>query len=395
MLMPAVLYLALRKAVLDAQSHQEVYAIADTVYAATSDRIEQLATAFMLCSRYLKTLVWPDPLVSDLGFPEVRPIGFNDWRAMAGALVMIALLAWSLIGSHQRSLRSYGLLFFLITFSLFSNLFLIIGTSYGERLLYAPTLGFTLLLAWAIGRAVRVDDLRSILRPNGRGAAFWGLVAVFLLPYTYLTIDRNTAWHDSGTLFARDLPNAPNSAKLTYHHGCTVLQDAVDQRTFSVKDTALVRKAIATQTRAIELHPSYGDAYLARGMAHMRLNEMAASEQDFIEALKRNPNLVLAWSNLGVVQFRADRKEDAERSFLEAVRLDPRYTDARHNLATVLANQSRLEEAVAQWKEGLRYAPDNGTMMFSLGQAYLYLGNDRLSQQWLERARARGVTDWQ
>ncbi|CAL8469470.1 g9011 [Coccomyxa elongata] len=120
-----------------------------------------------------------------------------------------------------------------------SNVFFWVGTYIGERLLYAPSIGYCILLAdmvaWLAG-----DALPSILqlwrespghlkdeRLNERrrmGLREWGaalLVALLLLWYSWRTIDRNWDWEDEERLFRSALKVCPNSAKVQLNMGIT------------------------------------------------------------------------------------------------------------------------------------------------------------------------------
>ncbi|MDO8971947.1 MAG: glycosyltransferase family 39 protein, partial [Saprospiraceae bacterium] len=72
LLVPAVIFLLIRKKILDAQPYQESYSILDNFMSETKNQGERLASAFMMCGRYLWTLIFPHPLVSDMGYPQMK-----------------------------------------------------------------------------------------------------------------------------------------------------------------------------------------------------------------------------------------------------------------------------------------------------------------------------------
>ncbi|HND88681.1 MAG TPA: glycosyltransferase family 39 protein, partial [Saprospiraceae bacterium] len=266
MLVPAVIFLLIRKQILDAQPYQETYSALDTFYVATKDRGMQLASAFMMCARYLQTLVFPHPLISDMGYPQVKPVPFGDFRAIGGFLLYAALGVLGLTLTLRRNFLGYAILFYLITFSLFSNVFMIIGTSYGERLLYLPSLGFAFALAWLLTKAFKINDMDSVWKPGG-SPAIWVAAGLILALYSFKTIARNPAWYVSGDLYSADLPYAPDCAKLNYHNGIEVIKKGINEKTSTVTDTFWVKEAIKSHSRAIELYPDYHDAYGSRGLA--------------------------------------------------------------------------------------------------------------------------------
>ena len=386
MLIPAVIFLLIRKAVLDAQPYPETYSALDTIYVATKDKGQQLATACMMCGRYLQTLLFPHPLISDMGFPQVKPIGFGDARALLGLAVYAGLTALALFLTIRRNFLGFALLFYLITFSLFSNVFMIIGTSYGERLLYLPSLGFAFAVSYLLCKIFRANDSTQIWAPK----TLWIAGGILIAAYSIKTVVRNPAWYVSGDLYAADLPYAPNCAKLNYHNGIEVIKKGLNEKTSVVNDTFWVKEAIKSYTRAIELYPEYHDAYGSRGLAYFRLGQYDKAYEDYIVSLKHRPNNAQVLSNLGFIHFLRNNLDEAERVYRESIKYDPRFLDARRNLGAVLAMKKRFPEAIEQWQEGLKFEPNNGTLLFYIGSAYKDMGQMDKAQPWLDRAKAAG-----
>ncbi|MBL7774796.1 MAG: hypothetical protein JNK89_02270, partial [Saprospiraceae bacterium] len=271
-LIPAVFFLFVRHQVLSAQPYQEVYSALDNFIIAAKDSTTRLASAFMMCAYYLKALVFPHPLISDLGFPQMKPVGFGDWRALFGFFLYGGMFVWALFQLKKKHVLAYGILFYLIGFSLFSNVLMLIGTSYGERVLYLPSLGFTLALAWLFSKIFKLENDETVSaadqvrNPGGKGALVWGLAGAILFAYSVKTWLRNPAWYTSYTLYKADIPNSPNCAKLNYHLGIETIKEGMVEETGQVTDTAWVKKAIDYHSRAIELFPEYHDAYGSRGV---------------------------------------------------------------------------------------------------------------------------------
>lgn len=401
LLVPAVIFLLIRKKILDAQPFQETYSILDNFMVETKSQAERLASAFMMCGRYLWSLIFPHPLVSDMGYPQMKVVNFSDWRALAGFFSYVGMGIWALVNLPRKHFLSYAILFYFATFSVFSNVLMMIGTSYGERLLYIPSLGFALALAWVFVKAFKINDLGEIWNPNGKGTALWMAVGILLGAYSLKTIFRNAAWYDSASLYAADLPNSPNCAKLNYHNALEQVRIGMDEKESIVKDVEQVRKGIACYDKCVELYPQYHDAYGSRGLAYFRLGEVLKNPQeqqeawdkalaDYQESLKYRYNNSEVWSNMGKIYFTRGQPDKAEEVYRKAVEYDPRFVDGRRNLGAVLAMQKKFPEAIEQWKEALKYA-DNAkspTLYFYIGSAYKDMGQPEKSGEWFEKAYA-------
>lgn len=393
-LIPAALFLFIRHRVLSAQPYPEVFSILDNFIVGAKDTPTRLASAFMMCGIYLKTLLWPHPLISDRGYPQLTLVTFADWRALAGFFVYASLFVGAVLYLKRKHILSYAILFYLIAFSLFSNLFILIGTSYGERLLYAPSWGFVLAVAAVLVLLFRIRPIsdasptQQILNPFGRGALVWGVAGALLAVYSYLTVQRNPVWYTSYTLYKADIPHSPNCAKLNFHMGIETIKEGLIEETGQVTDSAWVRKAIDYHTRAIQLYPQYHDAFGSRGLAYFRLGQYDSAYHDYMNALRYRPNDEKVLSNLGFIYFLRQQIDSAEAVYRKSLQYNPRFIDARRNLGAVMAMQGRFAEAIEQWKEGLKYDPENSTLLHYIGSAYNDMGQPEQAKPWLERAEA-------
>jgi hypothetical protein len=377
MALPVVLFLLVRQAVLSAQTGTEVFSILDNFIVGASSGADKLASAFMMCLRYLQVLIWPSPLVSDLGYQQLKPVGFSDIRALGGLMAFGAAGIWALYKLPQKHTGAFAVLFFLITFSLFSNIIITIGTSYGERLLFLPSWGFALLLAWG---------LTHIPGLNNNPKASWGALVAILSVYCFLTIQRNPAWFDSGSLYRADIGNSPNCAKLNYHLGLELVKDGLDEATGKVTDSVSVANGIRQYSRALELFPGYHDAYGSRGLAYFRLQQYDDAKKDYDKALLNRPNDAKVLSNIGFIYFLRNQLDSAELVYRRSIKNDPRFLDARRNLGAVLAMQKRFPEAIAEWEEGLKFEPNNPTLLKYIGSAYSDMGQPEKGKPYLERS---------
>ncbi|MEZ4928085.1 MAG: tetratricopeptide repeat protein [Saprospiraceae bacterium] len=388
MTIPAVIFLLIRQNVLAAQSHDEVYSILDNFMVGAKNSADRLASAFMMCGEYLWVLIFPHPLICDMGYPQFVPVGWDEWRAVVSFLIYAGMGVWALLNLRKKHILSYAIFFYLISFSLFSNVFFLIGTSYGERLQYMPSFGFAVALAWAICRFYKINDLKDIWNPNGKGTGLWTAAFVIVALYSLKTFTRNPVWENSATLYAADLPNSPNCAKLNYHNALEVARVAMDEKTGKVIDPDGLRNAIECYSKCIELYPEYHDAFGGRGIAYFRLGEYDKAFDDYQVSLKYRPNNAPVLSNMGYIYFMRGQLDKAEEVYKESIKYDPRFVDARRNLGAVLAMKKQFPEAIEQWKEGLKYEPDNATLLFYIGSGYRDMGQPEKSTEWLERAYA-------
>jgi len=126
---------------------------------------ERLASIFFTMGLYVKLLFFPHPLTHDYypfhpfaTFAELQAGGsqyldWNDTGAMASLILYAALSLFGLITLVQKlmgkpaNIYGYGVLLYLGTFILYSNLFFDIGAFMNERFLFIPSIGFVIIVA--------------------------------------------------------------------------------------------------------------------------------------------------------------------------------------------------------------------------------------------------------
>ncbi|MCC6723106.1 MAG: DUF1736 domain-containing protein, partial [Saprospiraceae bacterium] len=266
-LLPAILFILVRKAVIGSLTNPgETYKLDNILVAAKG--ADYYANAFLLLGKYLWTLIVPYPLSSDFGFNQIPLTTWADWRVLVSFLAWIGIGVLGILGLRKRSLWSFAILFFLINFSIFTNLFVTIGTSFGDRLLYAASPGFALALALGLMKIFKLD--LSFAQRNAqdlmqRSKGLMAAAAVILIAYSMLTFSRNMAWKDSYTLYETDIERSPNSAKLNFHYGLEIVQKGL-KATDPQQQKAYYERARKQFEHAIEVYPEYHDAYSQLGL---------------------------------------------------------------------------------------------------------------------------------
>ena len=386
-LLPAAVFLFCRYEILKGEGIELDVSLLDNLLVGTNDLVEWYATAVLLIGKYLWTLLLPIEMGSDFGYNQIPATGFGNIKVLLSLVSIIGLTILGILGLKNKSKVSFGILFFIISFSIYSNLFIIIGSSYGERFLYVASLGYAISLVMAL---YHFCDQKSQMSGNEKFNlkkymvlfAVTGLLGLF---YATRTIMRNGAWYDSYSLYKTDIEVAPNSAKLNYHLGLEEVKQALKGKSKN-ENLQHQNNAFTHFRRAIELHPTYGDAYGQLGLAYYRQKQYKEALENYQIALKYDPNDAKIYSNMGVIYFENKDLKKAEEVYFKATQLDPRYIDARRNLGSVYAQTKRFDQAITQFTEGLKYDPNNATLNLYLGYAYRDKGDMNNSKKFLDIA---------
>ncbi len=387
-LLPIGIYLQARYAVLGSIGGLGgKVSMLDNILSGVGSAAAQTATAFSILGLYLYKLFIPSPLVSDMGFSEIQVIGWNNIKAICSLLVYLAIGAGTIYGIFKKHPLAFAGLFFLATLSIFSNLILLIGSSYGERFLYTPSLGFTLALAWALiyffppQSIKKKDKLRAFW---SKGKIVLGISFGLALIYGMMTIIRNPDWKNSYTIYQSDVSKSPNCAKVHYHLGLELVK--LGLKADQEQKQKYLTDAVNSFQRAIDIYPKYGDAYAQLGLAAFRANDNEKALEFYEQSLEYKPNNATVYNNMGIIFFQKGDLERAMEVYKKAVELDPRYVDALRNLGSTYAMQKQFDQAIEQFRKALQFSPNDATINFYLGSAYKDIGDETNARPYLDKA---------
>ncbi len=262
---------------------------------------ERVATACTVIVRYVGLLALPHPLVSDYSYNQVPIVSWSDAFGALSILFCTGLVLFAAWCVRKRPLVGFGMMFFLVTLSIVSNLFFGIGTIMGERLLFVPSVGFCLLFAGLL-RRLPVPGI---------------LVVIVLSLYGYKTVTRNMEWKDDRTLSSRDIHHSPGSSKLQSVVGTFHYQDG------------RYREALELFDRSVEIYDQNEVALVWRGMARSRLQDVAGAVESFHAAMAVNPGYYDAHYQLGVLYVNRKDYRSAIPCFEYARKLQPGNPNAR------------------------------------------------------------------
>ena len=177
-----------------------------------------------------------------------------------------------------------------------SNIVFLIGTNYGERLMYGPSLGFCLAIAVLLVRGFRTDESTVTVPIVGaffrtcRGPLV--VLALVVTLYGFETVTRNADWYDNLTLFAKDLQRAPGNAHLHYSLGQHLLKKALflPATGDGAARKALLTEAITEQRKVVELYPEFSLALGNLALAHWALGDTATARTYLEHARRLEPS---------------------------------------------------------------------------------------------------------
>ncbi len=390
-LVPAAIFLFLRSQFTQAGLTQDSPEILNNPFLLATSA-ERYATTFLTFLYYFKLLIFPHPLTHDYYFNQIPYITFGNGLFFLSFILNLGLLVYALLNLQKKSIASYAILFYFITFSIASNILFTVGVLMNERFIYMSSLGFCILLSFLVINYIK--DKRVVL------IVFVGILSL----YSVKTFTRNFDWMDSFYLFRRDAKYSVNSAKIQTSLGgdltkaadgnIPALRDSGYIKTIfkdlnhklsdseldainSLPDTSirnlLLDSSIAHLNEAIRIYKTHSNAWLLLGNAlYKRYNNPKQVIDVYQKASAyRVGGYYDASFNLGVVCNEANTNFPlAKENLRKAIELKPEVADSRFLLAQISAKLNQPDSVTYWVNEGEKIRPASAADYYTIGTGF-------------------------
>jgi len=348
---------------------------------------EKTATIFYTLGKYIQLLIFPHPLSHDYYPRAVGIMTFGHWQVVLSVLLYVGMGVYALLRLTKKDPVSFGILFFLATLSIASNIVFPIGTNMSERFVYMPSIGFSLVLAVVFYRATG-----SWGKP--KPVVVWTGAAI-LLALGLATFTRNFAWKDNFTLFTTDILTVPESAKLRNAVGGELIAQSLKPEN-SAQKSAMVTEAVGHLNEAVKIHPGYKTPFLLLGNAYNYLQQYESSIQAYQQALRLDNQYAEAKNNLGITfrdagRYFGEQKGDLNQSLnylMQSYEMRPDDYETLRLLGVAYGIGGNIGKAVEFFTKALEQEPDNADAHYNLGTAYFNAGQPERGQEFIQKAKA-------
>ncbi len=225
---------------------------------------QHYATVFLTWLIYLKLIFVPIHLSYDYNYNQIPATDFCDWRVLFSIALHLCLMAIAVVYLKRKSLYSFGILFYLITFSILSNLFFNIGAPLAERFMFIPSLGICIVCGKLFNDIYLY--VSNTMAPKFIITVGYSLCGLLLIAAVYRNIIRCYDWKDNHTLFIADVKAVPNNAKAYLNAGIAYLEIGKDL--IGVERQQSFDSAKTYFAKGIAIYPLFADGYLNTGVIY-------------------------------------------------------------------------------------------------------------------------------
>jgi tetratricopeptide (TPR) repeat protein len=415
-------YIMIRASVLHGIINTKKVALLDNVLASAPDFLSRLVTAIYVLGRYLLLVIFPNHMSMDYSYSEITLLKISDYRFLISLAVYLALAVYAIYMIRKKDAIAFSILYYLITISIVSNIFIVIGTVMADRLTYGPSLAICLVVAVLLTRifktnegGLQVSRISDFMKRNMKPLVITGIILVL---YSFKTITREKVWKNDMELYKSGVEDSPNSSRCQYLLGIEIRnkvlkveEDSLKMKTEMLKaendpakrmllqnqitnqetkNTALHKQIEYQFKKAIELCPYNFDAYRDLGRNYNEQTDTARALENYDMALKYNPYESLTLNNKAVIYFTQNKFSEAMELFKLAVRANPRYADGLKNLGSCYGVFKDYDNAILYFNESLKYETDDEKKPETyrmMGMTYQYMGNQPMADAFLEKSR--------
>ncbi|MBI5368591.1 MAG: tetratricopeptide repeat protein [Planctomycetes bacterium] len=321
--------------------------------------LDRVVTMIEVLGDYVRLQVFPTPLVGDYAYnfnPALLKHRTLDLPVLAAGLALGAAVLGMGVGWWRRHPTAPALAWFLIALTPYSNLVLQFAQVKTERLLYWPSAGSCMALAWLLAR---LDAPAAAGRASSRLARC--LTPAVLGVFLVLTAVRNRDWRDGLTFFADVVEKQPLNPMGHAGLGAELIA------------AGRAEEGVGSALEALRLRPDFvhGRIVLAQGLEALGRPGEAADALAPAVTLDLTPRAVVYLTTL---LGAAGRVDEAQAAGAEALTRFPGNPDATLALALIELGSGAAESARARLDPVIARYPGHAPARYHRGLALRMLG---------------------
>jgi protein O-mannosyl-transferase len=358
------------------------------LHAGDSAFMARWGTPVAVVGRAARLLIWPQPLSWDWSYAAIDAVRtWSDPALWTGVGVLALCAAGIALSLRRRRLVCLSLGLALITYSVVSNTFILIGSAFAERYLYLPSAGFCMLAALLAAAGFRRARRASLKQHQVIAGLVMILTGVAIFGGAARIYLRNRDFASDATLNAADLRSNPRSARLwsavaSDEYNANRYQPALEHARAALaicpvfadpwRIAGLAQYALKNSDEALTcLQKSFEFGGQDNQAANVHAAKILTQRGEYAPAItllrgfvERHPQAATPRNNLAWYLLTAQPADLRDlRSALkyarEAVALEPRAGDFVDTYAAVLEGLGQHAEAQHIVRDGLARIPAN------------------------------------
>ena len=351
-------------------------------------------TVVAIMGKYLYTLFYPYPLSCDYSYASINISTFSSMDFWISFLVYGCLIYYTIKTFKQKSIIGFAVLWFLISSSIISNMFMVIGTSFGERLMFMPSIAWCLAIVAFLYQIFKYKD--DILESNfmtglKKHSALLAILIVIGFVYSLKTMSRNTDWYSDRKLFSTDVEKFPESTHLLFYWGNHISSSEYAEGKSAPEVTEANNEAKRVFQHALSIFPALpSDGYNQYGKAFYNTGFPDSAMKYYQKAYQEDTTNSVFMNNIGTIYFARQQYDSAMKYFQLAYLKDSTTIDYLNNLGAIHGTLAHRDEAIKWFSKAYQLdsiSPGGILALKSLAMTYNLMGDSNTAKSYTLKAQ--------
>ena len=257
---------------------------------------------------------------------------------------------------------------------MFLNLITPITGIVGERLIYIPSLAFSIATAYLLYFLSNLKMLK--LSPRNRLNLLYVLLLVLLFPYIYISINRNKDWKNMLSLINKDIPHLRNSAMANVIYASVMQGEFYNTLRRNEPDLQFVDKAVIHYKQALEVYPYFHNSWNNLGTIYSDVyKKWEEAIPYFLKAMKYKPDYTEACFNLALNYERINKTDSAFFYYAKTLSLDSLNINGMSYIANLYFSTGDTVKAFYWNRKIIKIDPLSDIPFINMGNYYFKLNN--------------------
>jgi Tfp pilus assembly protein PilF len=301
------------------------------------------ATAFYIMGRYLILHIFPYQLAYYYGADYVRVVSWSDPLAIASLLFYTLLSVFAIRHFLRRDTVAFGAIIYLAAMLMYSNLFMPAPGLMAERYTYISTLGFSIMLYYALQwLLLKIKASHAETRPD-RYLHF--SILLVLLFYAVRCIARNNDWYDKDTLYAHDMAYLGSSAKANSLYAEQLVAKAKEYRIVAQQSgTPMYTDSVSYYLsaakdhfkRTLSISPTFPNVLNDLALIYTWQDSLGLARDYMRRSLATTTKPARTYHDIAMLDMKEGSYDSAMIYFQRSIRTDSTFMDAYCDLSKLL-----------------------------------------------------------
>lgn len=355
--------------------------------------LDRIPMAFYTVGYYMKMLIAPYPLLFYYGYDYVPIVGWGNAMTWISIAVILPLAVYTLLKLKTKHVLIFGLAYFIITISMFSNLVRPAVGIVAERFAYIPSLGFCIVLAWGIYKLLGLSKEKMELDSKQK-LGLKIISVVFIVSTLVYVFDRNNQWDTEVSLASHDIEHLEKSSKANALLGDFLLSDMQKESNLGRKKL-IGERAAYYYKRSAAIYPDWDVLYHNLGVIYIQSGENQKAVEEIKKAIALGRKAPNTYYNLGLAYMGLKNNPAAITQFEAAIAEDPTYLNGYSQLIKLYLEAQNYDRVFDVNVQALRAIPERKQEIMANGQEVADYVFGIGAPNYINRLKVEGLIDSQ